>query len=308
MAVQIAGFVVGCALVGWCAVRAFHDGADGLAKLREADPALVATLLGATLVSTICSGLTFQALARPVHRFGFLAMQAVNLMASLFNYAPVRLGLVLRLGFHWKVDRMPLTTSVAWLAAVALVTFGTLASAIVAGLAQLAAAGGEAALDLIWFATYFGCLALGATTTVLLCRTAGFRKLLRGGERVLTDPRAFAGGLAFRTVDLAMWGVRMWAAAKIVGLTLSPAQAVLLAAVAILGAGNPLGRIGWREALVAVVAPMVATSAADGQDLDALFAQLALLESAGEAAVAIPLGILGAIWCGQRLRRIPSSA
>lgn len=305
MAVQVAGFAVGCALVAWCAARAFRDGADGLDKLRQAPPELVATLLGATLVSTICSGLTFQALGRPIRKFRFLEMQAVNLMASLFNYAPVRLGLVLRLAFHWRVDGIPLTASAAWIVAVAVVTFGTLASALVAGLVQLRASGGEAALDVVWFATYLGCILAGATGTILLCRAPVFRRFLRGGERVLTDTRAFSSGLALRTVDLSMWGVRMWAAAKIVGLSLNPAQAVLLAAVAILGAGNPLGRIGWREALVAVVAPYVATG---GGDADAMFAQLALLESAGEAALALPLGVLGAIWCAVRLRRVPSSS
>ena len=93
------------------------------------------------------------------------------------------------------------------------------------------------------------------------------------------------------------------AAAKIVGVALTPAQAALLAAVAIIGAGNPLGRLGWREALVALVAPYIITSNNSTDELHALTSQLALLESAGEAALTIPLGILGTIWCAKKIAR-----
>ncbi|MEY2714689.1 MAG: hypothetical protein RIT24_1032, partial [Planctomycetota bacterium] len=102
-----------------------------------------------------------------------------------------------------------------------------------------------------------------------------------------------------------MWTLRMWAAAKIVGVSLGPAQAALLSAVAILGAGNPLGRIGWREALVAFIAPLVIGGGASTDELDALTSQMALLESAGEAVLTIPLGVLGAIWCYVALKRVP---
>jgi integrase len=93
---QVAGFVVGCALVAWCAQRAFSEGSAGLEKLRTADPTLIAVLLLSTLGSIVCSGYTFWTVALPIRRFRVLDMQAVNLMASLFNYAPVRLGLFLR--------------------------------------------------------------------------------------------------------------------------------------------------------------------------------------------------------------------
>jgi hypothetical protein len=235
--------------------RAFAHGSDGLAKLRHADPAVVAVLIGATLGSIVCSGYTFWAIARPIRRFSVVEMQAVNLMASLFNYAPVRLGLFLRCVFHWRVERMPATDIGAWIVGVAIVTLGTLGSALVAGIVQIPAGRSELSLDWMWFATYAACIVAGSALTIFVCRSPVFRRFLKGGERALNDPRALAGGLAFRTVDVAMWSLRMWASAKIVGVSLNPAQSALLAAVAILGAGNPLGRIGWREALVAVVAP-----------------------------------------------------
>ena len=302
IALQIVGFLIGCALVAWCAMRAFRGGADGLAKLRAADPMLVATLIFATLGSIICSGFTFWAVARPIRRFSVVEMQAVHLMASLFNYAPIRLGLFLRCVFHWRVERMPATDIGAWIAGVAIVTLGSIGSALTAGLVQIPAGRAEIALDWMWFVTYAACIGAGTALTLAIGRAPLLRKFLKGSERVLTSPRALAESLGFRTIDLSMWSLRMWAASQIVGVSLSPAQAALLAAVAILGAGNPLGRIGWREALVAFVAPYVITGATSPEELDTLTSQLALLESAGEAVVTIPLGILGAIWCWRSMR------
>ena len=307
LAMQVVGFVVGCALVAWCAQRASAKGGEGLEKLWNADRSLVALLLLSTLGSIICSGYTFWAIARPIRRFSVVEMQAVNLMASLFNYAPVRLGLFLRCVFHWRVERMPGTDIAAWIVGVAIVTLGTLASAIAAGLVQIPAGRSELTLDWMWFATYAACIVAGGAVTLFVCRSPVFHKFLKGGERALNDPRALAGGLAFRTVDVAMWTLRMWAAAKIVGVSLNPAQAALLAGVAILGAGNPLGRIGWREAFVAVVAPYIITGTSSPEELDTLTSQLALLESASEAILTIPLGILGSIWCVWAIRRAAKS-
>ncbi|MSR40338.1 MAG: glycosyltransferase [Phycisphaerales bacterium] len=300
---QLVGFLLGCALVVWCARRAFEGGTDGIAKLRDADPFYVCVLLASTLGSILCGGFTFWSVARPLRRFSVVEMQAVNLMASLFNYAPIRLGLLLRCMFHWRVDRMSAIDIGAWIAGVAIVTLGALGSALAAGLIQIPFGRSELALDWLWFATYAACIILGSAVTLLIGRAPLLRRFLKGGERVLTSPRALAESLAFRTVDLSMWTLRMWAAAKIVGVELHPAQAALLAAVAILGAGNPLGRIGWREAIVALVAPYVITIGDSKESLDALTSQLALLESAGEAAITIPLGILGTIWCAAKMRR-----
>ena len=166
----------------------------------------------------------------------------------------------------------------------------------------------ELALDWMWFATYAGCIAAGVALTVFVCRRPALSRFLKGGERALNDPRALTSGIAIRTIDVAMWSLRMWAAAKIVGVSLNPAQAALLAGVAILGASNPLGRIGWREAFVAIVAPYIVTGTSSPEELDTLTSQLALLESASEAILTIPLGVLGSIWCLWAIRRAAKSS
>jgi hypothetical protein len=299
---QIAGFAVGCALVVWCAQRAFAQGSAGLEKLWNADRGLVALLLLSTLGSIVCSGYTFWTVALPIRRFRVLDMQAVNLMASLFNYAPVRLGLFLRCAFHWRRDGMSARELGAWISGVAIVTLGTLAAGLAAGLAQIASGREVPLLDWLWLLVFAGTVAVGCTVTVALGRIPALSRFLKGAERALVDPRALGGGVFFRSIDVAMWSLRMWAAAQIVGVSLNPAQAALLASVAILGAGNPLGRIGWREALVAFIAPAVLAGSGSAEEIETLTAQLALLESAGEAALTIPLGVLGTLWCVRTLR------
>jgi hypothetical protein len=64
---------------------------------------------------------------------------------------------------------------------------------------------------------------------------------------------------------------------------------------------TPLGRFGFREATMAFVASRL--SGETGLDVGAAFAQLALVESAGEALASIPLGAIGGSWCGLRILR-----
>ena len=61
---------------------------------------------------------------------------------------------------------------------------------------------------------------------------------------------------------------------------------------------NPIGRTGFREIAVALVASRLQTDT----QLDSTMATLALVESAGEALVAIPLGSLCLLWYRSRWR------
>ncbi|MEY3142254.1 MAG: hypothetical protein RLY21_747, partial [Planctomycetota bacterium] len=49
------------------------------------------------------------------------------------------------------------------------------------------------------------------------------------------------------------------------------------------------------------------TGTSSPKELDMLTSQLALLESASEAILTIPLGILGSIWCLGAIRRAAKS-
>lgn len=299
-AVQVLGFLLGLLLIAWCIRKAFAG--DGAAEtwrlLRAAPPWMTLTLLFATLVSLAANGLMFWAVIRPVRRLPILELQWVNALASLLNYAPLpfRLGLVARVGYHWRVDRLSPTLIAAWLFAVllcALAALGSIAIALPAvrpfGLTGLAIATTSIAL----------------AAALLVGRVARWRPIAartRGFERMLTDPRAFPLAMGLRLVDVAAWSVRMVIAARILEVPVSAAEAALLGIAAIVASLNPLGRFGFREAAVAWLSAQLFASRLDGSELEGLFARLALVESAAEGAVTIPLGILAAFVCWRRLR------
>jgi hypothetical protein len=87
----------------------------------------------------------------------------------------------------------------------------------------------------------------------------------------------------------------MAVAAAILGIELEPSHVVKLAMVALAAQLIPFGRVGFREAAVAATGVHVV-------DVEGNMNQLALLESAGEALVFIPLGILALIWFLPRWR------
>jgi hypothetical protein len=92
----------------------------------------------------------------------------------------------------------------------------------------------------------------------------------------------------------------MTCAAAILGLDtkLTGSQITLLAITAMVMSLIPLGRVGYREAGVALVAPFLVGMA----DIDTALKQLALVESAGEAIVSIPLGTMALFWYRRKWR------
>ena len=99
----------------------------------------------------------------------------------------------------------------------------------------------------------------------------------------------------------------MACAVAIMGLDLSSSDVLLLGFAALALTLNPLGRFGFREAGVAVVAGMLASDSLDVSNLDSTMNTLSLIESAGEAIVAIPLGAFAMLWYRKRWRAAASN-
>jgi len=304
--IQIAGFAIGIALIVWCARRALEGGgADAIRERVVTAPLwLHAMLLLTTLVSLIANGALFWSLIRPVHPLPFREVQAVNLLASFLNYAPLplRLGLFARAGYHWRVNRMSPTLIAAWFAA-ALVSIGVGVGAVAGAmlLAPRIGLSGVAAVTLVF-------AAIGVMTVVWTARRSLFARWMRGNERMLTDAGAFGGATALRILDLAAWAARMVCAVIILDIPISTTQAAFLGLTAVVASMSPFGRFGFREAAVAWVASNIFEGAVTADDLTATFARLALLESAAEGAVTIPLGSIAAVWCWLRYRRTALTA
>lgn len=295
IAIQVIGFVIGAVLVGWCVKVAFFGDTDW-SKIRSASPWMIAALLGTGLLGTILDGFVFWAIIRPYHRLKAGEVQAVNMTASCLNYAPVRLGTVFRIVYHARVDRVPLIPIFAWFAAITVTTLACMGSVVAATVLT----GGPGA---VWAIALGGFLAVSGIVLWGLARAPFIRRRAGGIERMFGDPRALVAALVGRLLVLANGAVRLGVAAVILDIALGPAEVILLSVAALMLSFNPLGRFGWREATVAFVTAQFASGAFEGQDVDAVAAQLALVESAGEALVIIPLGIVTGLWSGARLLR-----
>lgn len=290
-AVQLAGFAGGAALIAWCAWIAFTK-ADW-SVLETADRSLVLLIAFCSLASMICNGAIFWLAGRPLAPMGAFEMQGVNACASVLNYAPVRLGAIVRIAYAARISGMKVGAMAAWF---------TFIGAGVAGIALLGAAsawlvpGGLLPTILVWIAS--------ASVSMAILKRVAHRvswHRVRSLRAAIDDPAALWGTGAIRMLDQVAWTGRMWAAASLIGVSLGATQAILLATVAILVSLNPLGRFGYREAAVAWLASTLATGDLDPSGIEAAFFQLAIIESIGEAIVLIPLGSIGSVWCLKRL-------
>ena len=115
-------------------------------------------------------------------------------------------------------------------------------------------------------------------------------------------------------MDLSAFLGRMWAAAAILELDVPTHHIVILAVVAFTARLIPFGRVGFAEAAVTALAAQLAASGLEGASIQAVlnasgpWAQLALIESAGEALILIPSGAIAILWLRRRWRRGPRSA
>lgn len=286
---QAAGFAVGSALLAWILVQ---SGPGLIGRVQGADPWLLAALLGTSVASLALNGAIFWLALRPLRRLPMLEVQCVNALAGLLNYAPVRLGVVARIAWHLRVDRLRVREVAAWFASVTCTILVPLGAAIVAALLV-------STLD--WrFALVMGSLVVaGGAAAPMVARARVIRSRTKGLERVLTDQVVLWGSLALRIVDLGFWALRMLVALRILGLELTPAQGVMLAMANLAVTLNPLGRVGFREATTAFIASRLL--AGDG-DLLKEAGELALVESAGEFLVAAPAGLIAAIVMARRWR------
>jgi hypothetical protein len=296
---QIVGFALGLALLIWCIVGAARGG--DWSAVAQAPPHLVLGLMGCTLVSLAANGAIFWLVIRPVQPLRLRHLMLLNVTTAVLNYAPIRAGLIARIAYHLKVDRMPLMIMGGWFAAIGYTTVMAVAAVIVATLLQQS-------YQFSWFswlAIVFGqIVAMGFVTIGLIGAAQMFltpafvQRVGRGMHRMLREPLPLWGALALRLVDIGAFMGRMWCAAAIIGLDqkLTGTQVALLGVTALVMTLFPLGRVGYREAGVALVAPYLVGI----NDIDAALKQLALLESAGEAIVAIPLGSLALLWYRKR--------
>ena len=308
---QLLGFALGVGLLIWCIRTAVHNGGEGWQRLRDADPLLLAGLVACTLASLTANGAIFWLVIKPIASLRFHHMQLLNLVAAILNYAPVRAGLIARIAYHLRVDQLPVLVLGGWLAAIGYTMLISLTAVLLATILRQHYAWSW----LMWASVLGGLLGLLGLLTmagIALGQQVVGREMVqrvgKGMHEMLSRPATLWGAIGLRLIDIAGFVGRMACAAAILKLPLSGSQIVLLAVIAMAVSLFPLGRVGYREAGVAFFAQYLGMS---GEDFEAARSQLALIESAGEAIVAIPLGALALLWYRKRWiaaaqRRLPS--
>jgi hypothetical protein len=296
LVVQILGSAVGLALLAWCIHGAIRQGQseenNAWQRLADAEFRYVVAMLACSLVSTICNGAMFWITIRPLKPLRFSDMQLLNLVSSMLNYAPIRLGMIARVAYNLRVDRLSLLQIGGWFAFIAYFLALAVGSCILASLLR-------GRLDWIWGALVLGQMILGALVLKVFVGNRLIVRYGRGIDRLISDPVAIWGAVAIRLVDLAAFTGRMAAAMAILGIDLPTTETVMLAIVALMANLIPFGRLGFREACVAAAAGWFSLEAGTSQNVNLL----ALLDSAGEALVFLPLGAIALIWYRGRMFR-----
>jgi hypothetical protein len=287
---QLAGFVVGLALLAWIIRNAIGEG--DWHRIGQANPWLVAALLGCTLLSTLLNGTTFWITIQPVQRIAFWDLQRLNVVANMLNYAPIRLGAIARVLYHLRVDGLGILQIGAWFSFIGYILVLGVASCILATIVH-------SDVDWLWAGLVAAQLLLGGMAIRVFGGLPLVTRYGRGIDRMVSNHWSLWGAIALRATDLAAYAARMAVAAAILDIHLAPGQIVVLSLVALAASLIPFGRVGFREFCVAATGHQLSTLASDAEHN---MNQLALVESAGEALVFLPLGLVLLTWCRRRWR------
>lgn len=298
MALQIAGFVGGVLLVVWC-VRTAVQGADW-SKLSGAGAGKLAALFGLSILSMVLNGWAFwiacPSVLRPDQRRPrFMALQGVNAAATLGNFAPLRLGMLERIAYHLRVDRMRAMQIAAWFT---LLLASVLAPTAAAGVALVAGVTSLGPLLLVMVIATAVFTLIGQAICIPLQRVRGIGPL----AAAVAKGRILYAATAIRVVDMLGVAARTFIAADIVGIPLDFKGSLVVSTAGGLASLGPLGRVGFREAGMALSAQVIAGTGFEG-GLDAASAQLALVDSLGEVMVAVTFGAIATVWLIMRVLR-----
>lgn len=310
LAVQAGGFLVGLALLGWCASIALApENRAQLDHLAEARPWQIALLLALSAATLLLNGATFWVLLLPVRRLRAADVVAVNTLATCLAYLPFKLSLVSRVLIHNRRDKVPIFLIGSWMAA-----FAAAIAAVVGPLILVSMWRGR--IDGLWFAAAVPAVVLTvAAASALAHAFAGERGLARlrrlasplppvrrflgtaawlnlhHGFAMIGSPRTAPAWALLRLADVAAQAARFAVAAAIVGHPLAYDQALFFSlAYFLIGIVSPSGVLGTREGGTTALAAILAVASSES------FAVIALLVTVTESLVNLAGAGLAVAW------------
>ena len=313
IAIQLIGFALGLALLGWCAREAFKpENREQIARLSEAAPGPVALLFACSFVTLLINGLVFWVVLLPEKRLKLSDTLATNAFATMLAYLPFKISVIARVALHNRREGVSLLTIAAWL--------GAVGGLVLTGLGPLALVSlWRKGVDPIWWAGSIGGVVVSLVAVLVVAglfagdrglgrihaivdplrldpvnrfvRTDAFAKI-HGIFGMLAHPPAVCGATLLRVMDVGVLTLRFMVAAAILGVGLEWEHAVLFASTYFLiGALSPFGMLGAREAGSLGIAGVLGFADA-GESL----AVVILIVTATESLVYLLSGVLGAVW------------
>ena len=239
---------------------------DALEAVRHPAPLDVAILLGCVAINIMLSGVVFHLLMLRYGKVGFFEMQALIASATLFNYLPLRPGLLGRIAYHKAVNNIAVVDSAKT------VFQAMLCSLLVAGWLGVAL-GISRWLDIsIWIGVIL-------PMPILL------------GSGLFSTWRLWLWALGARYVEVMVWAVRSWVAFKIIGVDITPTAALAFACISVFTMLIPFSSngLGLREWAIGLTTPLFVDQI--NQMEIGLTAEL--VNRAAEVIVVLGLGLVG---------------
>jgi len=303
--VQLVGFGLSLALLGWCVSLALsEENRQAFENLRSGSGVQAGGLIALSLGTIAVNGVAWWALMRPVRALDLGGVSAVNALATLLSYLPFKLSVMARVALHNRRDGVTIMRMGAWFAAFSAMVVVVVGPVVLVGLWRRST-------DRVWWV---------GSVTLLMVAVAGLfvaSRLFRGAEGT-ARVRAIAGVLriglldrflrsnayahlhdgftmtghgpavlvagAMRVADLVIQAARFYVAARILGVELGADAAVLLSVVYFaIGVASPFGVVGTREGGTTLIAGALAGG-------NEQLAAIALLVSGSEALAALAAG------------------
>ncbi|MCL4743558.1 MAG: hypothetical protein KJZ54_15285 [Phycisphaerales bacterium] len=290
---RVIGYAAGVLLLAaavWAVASQRGAVAGSMDAVRAAPAWMVAVALLLPIGNWLATAASLRALtlrrARGRH-VGRGEMLALVGSAWLLNYLPMRPGMIGRIAYHKRVNRIAVRDSVLVLVEANAMTAGAVGLMLAIALALRAAPAGAS-----W------------SWLVLVLPGAAFAAAWGAGAARDAAWTAWAVAATARYADLMVWLARYACAFALLGRPLSVEGAAVLAAVSqaaflVPFVGNGLGVREWGIGLVAA-----SWAGADSAREAAAFGLAAdLLNRAVEVAVSVPVGIVCTAWLGRRLAR-----
>ena len=276
IAIQILGFGIGIALLGWAVrVAMREENRAQLSKLTEATAGEILLLLSLAALSVGINGMGFWVVLNPVRRIRATDVISTNAVATFLAYLPFKLSIVSRFVIHNRRDKIPVLMIGAWIAAAGILIVAVLTPMMLMSIWLKR-------IDLLWWTGSLvlicACTLMGTALARQLSGDVGIARLARVGvgERVtgtdafrrvhtglemLSNPRATLIANALRVLDLLAFALRFYIAARVLDLPISFQDAMLLGtSYFVIGAASPTGMLGTREAGTIGIAELVGIS------------------------------------------------